>query len=126
MDVSIIMGTEALNKALANLFKWAKSVDMAVAWASSGKGKAFNWLALDIEKISRAAVGVAFAGTEPAALLALHEGASCLRIVQFSGNRTYHPKVTVGRRGRGRRAIVGSANLTVGAYTSNQEPSAPI
>lgn len=120
MDVAVIKDSDALNDALAQLFVWAESVDMAYAWAGSGDGKARHWLALDIRKIKRAAIGIAFAGSEPQALRALHTGADRLRIVQRNGG-TYHPKVVLGRRGRQCRAIVGSANLTSGAYTGNTE-----
>lgn len=120
MNVTVITGADALSKALANLFEWADNVDMAFAWAGSSMGAARHWQAMDIEKIKRAAIGIAFAGTEPAALRSLHDGSDRLRIVHDKAG-TYHPKVLLGKRGRTWRAIVGSANLTAGAYTANTE-----
>ncbi len=120
MRTTIIMSADALKKALVDLFLWADSVDMAFAWANSSEGVAQHWRSLDIGKIRRAAIGVAFAGKEPAALLDLHRASDRLRIVhQKSG--TFHPKVMLGRRGQQSRALVGSANVTVGAYTVNTE-----
>lgn len=120
MGSEVITGEAALGNALAELFAWAEHVDMAVAWANSAGGEAQHWRSIDIKKIRRAAIGIAFAGTEPAALRALHEGADRLRIVQKQRG-TFHPKVVLARCGREWRAIVGSANLTAGAYTANTE-----
>lgn len=120
MHIAVITDTGALNESLADLFRWARSVDIAFAWAGSLNGVAEHWRAMDIAKIKRAAIGISFAGTEPSALRNLHHGADRLRIVHDKAG-TYHPKVLLGKRGRTWRAIIGSANLTVGAYTVNTE-----
>lgn len=118
MHVSILRDAQAHARALKDLFAWADRVDLACAWATAREGRAPHWQSLDPDKIRRAVIGVEFAQTEPWVLRALHDGIR-LRIGQ--GDGTFHPKLYLGFKGKRARAIVGSANLTCAAFSSNVE-----
>jgi len=102
--------------------EWSTDVDLCIAWATSSNGQGRHWKELDLDKVQRAIVGTAFAQTEPDALLELNQKADRLRLM-INSTGTFHPKVILGRRGSKMRAIVGSANFTAAAYTSNTELS---
>ena len=93
-----------------------------MAWATSANGQGRHWKELDLDKVRRAVVGTAFAQTEPATLAALGKKLDRLRLM-INSDGTFHPKVILGRQGEKRFAIVGSANFTTAAYTSNTELS---
>lgn len=122
MDVTVITDSDSLYSTFEELIAWAKTVDVCVAWATSSNGQGRHWEALDIAKVRRAVVGTAFAQTEPAALVALNQKANRLRLM-INTMGTFHPKLILAQKGRLRRAIVGSANLTTAAYTNNTELS---
>lgn len=122
METTVITDTDSLYSTFEELVGWAATLDLCVAWATSSAGKGRHWQALDLGKVRRAVVGTAFAQTEPAALVALNQKVDCLRLM-INTTGTFHPKVILARKGRLRRAIVGSANLTTAAYTSNTELS---
>lgn len=122
MKTSIITDTESLFSALQSLISWSEVVDMSFAWATSSGGQGRHWKALNLDKVRRAVIGTAFAQTEPATLVELGKKASRLRLM-INSDGTFHPKVILGRRGEKMRAIVGSANFTTAAYTSNTELS---
>ena len=63
-----------------------------------------------------------FGLTQPAALEALMDRGVEVKVAQFR-DRAYHPKVYLGRGGRGPRAVVGSSNLTAAGLTRNVEGS---
>lgn len=72
-------------------------------------------------------IGTDFFLTEPAALetfLALkHRHPACKIYLADRGTATFHPKAYVSRRGDGYRSLIGSANLTGGALSTNEELS---
>jgi hypothetical protein len=118
MKVSMLVTPAAHLDELKELFAWADEVDLACAWASAGDGTAAHWKCIDVSKIRRAVIGVEFAQTEPWVLRTLLE-CKCLRIGQATG--TFHPKVYMATQGENVRAIVGSANFTRAAFSSNVE-----
>jgi hypothetical protein len=122
MKAKVIADADSLFLELQKLFQWADRVDMAFAWAGSDQERARHWKAMDLAKVGRAVIGTAFAQTEPRALELLSAGSDRLRLV-INSEGTFHPKVIVGRKGEFARAIVGSANFTGAAYTSNTEIS---
>lgn len=120
MKISVLTDAESLFQSLSTLFDWADDVDMAVAWATSAEGTGRHWRAMDLAKVRRAVIGTEFAQTEPWALSVLGANRDRLRIV-INSTGTFHPKAIVGTRGKAIRAIVGSANFTSAAYTTNTE-----
>ncbi|HHA2494031.1 TPA: phospholipase D-like domain-containing protein [Stenotrophomonas maltophilia] len=122
MDITVITDSDSLYCTFEELIAWATTLDVCVAWATSSNGQGRHWEALDLAKIRRAVVGTAFAQTEPAALVAFNQKADCLRLM-INTTGTFHPKVVLAQKGRLRRAIVGSANLTTAAFTHNTELS---
>ena len=122
MKSTIITNTEALFASLQALIRASDTLDLCVAWATSAKGQGRHWKELDLDKVRRAVVGTAFAQTEPATLVELGKKPDRLRLM-INSDGTFHPKVILGRQGDKRFAIVGSANFTTAAYTSNTELS---
>ncbi len=120
MQVSMLVTPAAHLSALDELFAWADKVDIACAWATTGEGKAAHWKCIDVSKVRSAVIGVEFAQTEPWVLRTLLEH-NCLRVGKANG--TFHPKVYVATKGEIVRAIVGSANFTRPAFSSNVELS---
>lgn len=118
MQVSLLVTPAAHTSALEKLFVWADEVDLACAWATANEGKAAHWKCIDVSKIRCAIIGVEFAHTEPWVLRTLLAG-DRLRVGQADG--TFHPKVYIGSKGGRMRAIVGSANFTAAAFSSNVE-----
>ena len=120
MKTKIITEVDALFESLKELFDWADKIDMSFAWASSGQGQGRHWKAMQLDKVGLAVIGTAFAQTEPRALEVLDEKPNRLRLM-INSEGTFHPKVVVGSKGDRARAIVGSANFTTAAYTTNTE-----
>lgn len=122
MESTVITNTEALFASLQTLVRTSSIVDLCVAWATSSNGHGRHWKELNLDKVRRAVVGTAFAQTEPATLVELGKKPDRLRLM-INSVGTFHPKVVLGRQGDKRFAIVGSANFTTAAYTSNTELS---
>lgn len=122
VDTSVITSANALYDQLCRLFAWSDTVDMAYAWANSAEEQARHWRTMPLEKIRHAVIGTAFAQTEPRALEILDEKEDRLRLI-ITSRGTFHPKVVLGKRGSEAWAIVGSANFTKAAYSTNTEVS---
>lgn len=122
MKATIITNSASLLDSMKELSDWADEISMAFAWASTLEGKAEHWCALDLDKVKQAVIGTQFAQTEPWVLSALDEVPGRLR-VSISSDGTFHPKVILGTKGREVRALLGSANFTTAAYTTNAEVS---
>lgn len=120
MRVEVLSTAWALHGRFEELFSWADRVQMAYAWATSSDGKASHWRAMNLDKIERAVIGTEFAQTEPMALKELNQRPDRLRVA-INASGTFHPKVVLGIRGDAFKAIVGSANLTQAAFSSNVE-----
>lgn len=93
---------------------------MTFAWATAQEGKAAHWQALPLHKVRRAVIGTQFAQTEPWVLSELDKVPNRLRVM-IDAHGVFHPKVLIGRRGDAMKAIIGSANFTTSAFTSNTE-----
>lgn len=115
------MSTQGLVEALRHLCEWAEQIQMAYAWITSDSGKAEHWRILQLEKVSRAIVGIHFNQTEPEALRTIHRcRPEALRIVNDAGG-VFHPKVILGLKADQVKALTGSSNLTIGGYGGNTE-----
>lgn len=125
MKTTVLTNADVLFERLEALFKWADSVDLCYAWACSTDGTSRHWKAMDLAKVRRAVIGTSFARTEPAAIVALNEKTDRLKLI-IKSDGTFHPKVILGCKGEQRRAIVGSANFTRAAFTTNTELSIEI
>ncbi len=119
VETSLLPGAAEALEALRSLSEWAEDIDVAVAWASSGRGRGPHWAALDLSKVRRALVGTHFFQTEPRALAELRSH-GVLRVIS-DPTGVFHPKVVVGRAGDRVRALIGSSNLTTGGYALNTE-----
>lgn len=120
MKVSILKSPAAHMSALRKLFVWAERVNLACAWATARDGSASHWQSIALDKVEQAVIGDEFAQTEPWVLRELL-AAGKLRVGRCQG--TFHPKLYIGYRGSRARAIVGSANLTAAAFSTNVELS---
>lgn len=110
-----------LAASLDDLVAWAETLDLAYAWMASADGELAAWSSLPDAKISRAIIGVQFGSTEPH-VLEYFAAVAPKRVRVIEDLRgTFHPKVIVGRRGRQRRAIIGSSNFTPGGFGNNTE-----
>lgn len=125
MKVNVLTDADTLFERLEALFRWAESVDLCYAWACSSGGTDRHWKVMNLAKVRRAVIGTSFARTEPAAIVALDAKPDCLKLI-IKSDGTFHPKVIFGRKGDQRRAIVGSANFTGAAFTTNTELSIEI
>lgn len=121
----VMSDAEASLEALAELFGWADTVDIAYAWANSRDGKAKHWRKFNVGKLRKVIIGTQFAQTEPLLLKHLHVHASrhpeCTFRVVVRGSGTFHPKIAVGRKGGEVRVLMGSSNLTEGGFGLNTE-----
>ena len=122
MKTTVITNTAALLDSFQSLVRSSGSVDLCVAWATSANGHGPHWKELELDKVRYAIIGTAFAQTEPATLVELGKKPDRLRLI-INSEGTFHPKVILGSQGDKRCAIVGSANFTTAAYTSNTELS---
>lgn len=118
--VRVITSAEALLAVLSQLCEWADELRLAFAWAHSQHGSAAHWLALDLSKTSRAVIGTEFARTEPYVLERFNTLPGRLRVA-INERGTFHPKVIVGIKRGQAKAILGSANFTGAAYSTNAE-----
>jgi len=120
LKTEVLAAPAELLAALQDLVAWAHDIKMAFAWAHSSNGKGPHWKALDLSKVRRAVIGTEFARTEPYALSKLNAMPGRLKVM-INETGTFHPKVIIGFRGKSARVIVGSANFTSGAYSTNAE-----
>jgi phosphatidylserine/phosphatidylglycerophosphate/cardiolipin synthase-like enzyme len=93
-------------------------VTFAVAWASSGH-QAFDLIRKHATRISRAVIGTHFYQTHPDVLDAFRGKANVRFVLQPSG--VFHPKLYLFRSDDRWGALIGSANLTSGALSTNSE-----
>jgi HKD family nuclease len=108
-----------LSKAFSAAFTKATSVEIAVAWANT-ELEAVKTLLSHSHKVKRMFVGLTFYGTSPAFLRATYRKPNFK--FHLSENGTFHPKLCLFHFGNGSwKAIIGSANFTVGAFEKNHE-----
>lgn len=116
----VLADPEQTLAALEDLGQWAKTLDMAYAWASTSRGTAPHWAALPLARVRRALVGLHFSQTEPWALRRLAASPGRLRVIHEASG-VFHPKLTIGRRGNLAKAVLGSSNFTGGGFGWNTE-----
>lgn len=108
----------ALERLITKLVSSHDQIDFAVAWASSGT-TAFAEIAKRRKKVRNAVIGTHFYQTHPDVL---EEFVGCKNIrfvMQPQG--VFHPKIFCFRSNARWDILIGSANLTKGAFTKNSE-----
>jgi len=121
LKVRALISPAALQSALAEVVEWAKTIDFAYAWMSSGEDGRGFWNTLNDEKIGRGIVGLQFLGTEPFVLRHFLHNALGRVHVLAERQGTFHPKILLASKGNQRRAILGSSNFTAGGFVRNTE-----
>lgn len=116
--MKLITNNKSLERTLIQLANKYEQISIAVAWASAGT-KFFDALLSNREKIAESTIGTHFYQTDPDVLRAFVESAQVHFVMQPSG--VFHPKLYFFRTGSKWEAIIGSANMTNGAFTVNNE-----
>ncbi|WP_027849389.1 phospholipase D family protein [Marinospirillum minutulum] len=116
--MKLVTGGNTLNKKIEQLAEIHENISFAVAWASAGTD-AFNALSDGRKKIKKAVIGTHFYQTHPDVLAAFKGFKNCHFILQPQG--VFHPKVFLFWSNCSWDLLIGSANLTKGAFTKNTE-----
>lgn len=111
-------GGSSLDSKLNKLFQQHEHVAFAVAWASSGSDT-FSAISSDRKKIYKAVIGTHFYQTHPDVLDEFVGFKKCHFVLQPQG--VFHPKVYLFWSKSSWDLLIGSANLTNGAFTKNAE-----
>ncbi|MBP1202922.1 HKD family nuclease [Duganella sp. 1411] len=111
MKVNMLTDTEA-TRAVVRLVRECLRFDVAVAWA--GPNPAVEAMLEAHPKLGRVVIGTHMYQTDPKVLRRFipHVGARCLP----PDGRLFHPKVYLFKMAKGFAAVVGSHNLTGGAF----------
>lgn len=111
MEVSMLTDGQATHTVVQLLSKCTR-FDVAVAWA--GPNSALDAMLESHPKLGRVVIGTHMYQTDPAVLRRFmpHVGARCLP----PDGRLFHPKVYLFEMQKGLAAVVGSHNLTGGAF----------
>jgi len=109
--------------AFASALQWCEQFTICSAWASAHGGHGVTWKLLEphLPKLKRAIIGIHFYQTEPWVLWQLFNETK-LNLGRLPDG-TFHPKVYLFENGEQFRALIGSANFTVAAFTNNREAS---
>ncbi len=116
--MNIVTDNSELEKLVIKLIKKHDKISFAVAWASS-KTKVFKALLANKSKVSSSTIGTHFYQTDPEVLNEFVGDESVKFVLQPSG--VFHPKVYYFESDNSWDLIVGSANMTHGAFTKNNE-----
>ncbi|QFQ80467.1 phospholipase D-like domain-containing protein [Vibrio harveyi] len=116
--MKVISDNKTLEKTLISLISKHEQVSIAVAWASA-ETKVFNTFLANKAKICTSTIGTHFYQTDPRVLKEFIGSKQVHFVTQASG--VFHPKVYLFRTGHKWEAIIGSSNMTNGAFTSNNE-----
>jgi len=103
---------------LSRLIRTYDSVSFAVAWASANTS-VFQSLLKHSDRIAKGVIGTHFYQTHPDVLGAFIGSKSVRFMLQPTG--VFHPKLYIFWNAQQWEALVGSANLTSGALTTNAE-----
>ncbi|WP_460153556.1 hypothetical protein [Pseudomonas sp. S2_B07] len=111
MQVSMLTEREA-TQTLKRLVQQCTRYDVAVAWA--GANKVVDTMLDSTEKLRKVVIGTHMYQTDPAVLRRFmpFDGARCLP----PSGRLFHPKIYLFEMPKGIAAVVGSHNLTGGAF----------
>lgn len=108
---SRLLTGKAAAKIILELIREAIAIDFSVAWAGQDN-RVFEALVDAKKKLRHAVIGTHWYQTDPRALSTLQGNA---RYVPPDG-RLFHPKVYLFQMDGGKRAVIGSHNLTAGAF----------
>ncbi|MDL0433983.1 phospholipase D family protein [Marinobacter sp. TBZ242] len=108
----------ALEELIVKLTAAHEKIDFAVAWASSGTA-AFTEISNRRKKINKAVIGTHFYQTHPDVLDDFVGDKRTRFVLQPQG--VFHPKLYVFTSGGEWEILIGSANLTRGAFDKNSE-----
>jgi len=117
-QMRLIKGGKKLSTTIGKLTEKHENVSFAVAWASSDT-EAFNAISLHRSKIQNSVIGTHFYQTHPDVLDEFIGFEECRFIMQPQG--VFHPKVYLFWSSSSWDLIIGSANLTKGAFSKNSE-----
>jgi HKD family nuclease len=118
LSMKVITSNKKFEKLLIRLIDKHEHISFAVAWASA-KTQAYTALIEARGKISTTTIGIHFYQTDPDVLDRFIESEQVRFIAQPGG--VFHPKVYFFSSTKGWDAIIGSANMTMGAMKKNQE-----
>ncbi len=116
--MQLISDGQYLSDLILKLLAKHEKVSFAFAWASSGT-EVYRALKRNRDKISKGVFGTHFYQTDPQVLYDFVECENVRFMLQPSG--VFHPKVIIFRSKRDWDVLIGSANLTNGAFTKNNE-----
>jgi len=116
--LKLISSNKKLIRTLSRLIESHSEATFAVAWASSGNS-VFDLIQEHSSRITRAIIGTHFYQTHPDVLDAFQGKANARFVLQPSG--VFHPKLYLFRTEERWEALIGSANLTSGALSTNSE-----
>lgn len=118
--MKVLSSNSALEKALIQLIRKHEQISIAVAWASAGTNL-FDTLLEHRNKLLNTTIGTHFYQTDPAVLHEFVNSEQVRFITQTNG--VFHPKLYFFQTGDVWEAVIGSANMTRGALTTNSELS---
>lgn len=116
--MKLISSNKKLVRTFSRLIENYSETTFAVAWTSSGNS-VFDLLREHSSRITRAIIGTHFYQTHPDVLDIFAEKRNVRFVLQPSG--VFHPKLYLFRSGEQWEALIGSANLTTGALSTNSE-----
>lgn len=117
--MKIISTNAELSKTFTAAFGKASAVEIAVAWVHT-ELEEVKTLLMHSDKVKRMVVGLKFHGTSPEFLRATYRKRNFR--FHLSEKGTFHPKLYLFHFADGSwKAIIGSANFTVGAFEKNHE-----
>lgn len=116
--MKLISSNKKLVQTLSRLIENHSEATFAVAWASSGNS-VFDLLQEHFSRITRAIIGTHFYQTHPD-VLDTFQGKANVRFV-LQPNGVFHPKLYLFHSDDQWEALIGSANLTSGALSTNSE-----
>ncbi len=118
MKMKLISTNNALKTTLSRLVKKYENISFAVAWASDGT-EIFNEIIKKLKNIHKSVIGTHFYQTHPNVLDAFVDDQKIRFMLQPNG--VFHPKIYLFWNDDEWEALIGSANLTIGALTKNSE-----
>lgn len=116
--MKLISSNNKLVRTLSRLIESHSEATFAVAWASSGN-PVFDLVQEHSSKITRAVIGTHFYQTHPDVLDTFQGKTNVRFVLQPSG--VFHPKLYLFLSEDRWEALIGSANLTSGALSTNSE-----
>jgi HKD family nuclease len=116
--LKLISSNKKLRNTLSRLIEDYSEISFAVAWASSGN-PVFDLLRARSSRITCAVIGTHFYQTHPDVIDAFRRNSKVRFVVQPSG--VFHPKIFLFCSNDRWEALIGSANFTNGAFSTNSE-----